>query len=126
NVILGMMGGGSVLQGMVLIAVMVMAYRLYTQAMRTVREIEQRHIQPLMARVNALTLRLDAILLDVKDVTARVTDRTERVDAAIRHTLDRVDETADRVRTSLSVRVRRLMAIVQTVRSAFDGALRGG
>jgi hypothetical protein len=24
-----------------------------------------------------------------------VTDRTERVDAAIRHTMDRVDETAD-------------------------------
>ncbi len=34
-----------------------------------------------------------------------MTDRTERVDSAIRDTMDRVDETADRVRSSVSSRV---------------------
>ena len=48
--------------------------------------------RPPMARVNA-------ILDDVKGVTAKVKDETERVDHAIRSTIDRVDDTADRVRS---------------------------
>jgi len=96
NLLLGIMAVVSVFEAILLIGVGVMAYRLYTQAMRTVREIEERQIAPLVARVNALMTRVDAILVDVKEVTSRVTDRTERVDAAIRHTMDRVDETAAR------------------------------
>src|SRR4051812_12106991 len=86
NVLLGIMAAVSVLQALVLIGVGIMAYRLYSQAMRAVREVEQRQIAPLVARVNALMVRLDTILLDVKDITARVTNRTERVDNAIRTT----------------------------------------
>ena len=83
NLLLGIMAAVSVLEALVLIGVGVMAYRLYGQAMRTVRDIEARQITPLVARVDALMTRVDAILADVKDVTARVSDRTERVDAAI-------------------------------------------
>jgi hypothetical protein len=67
--------------------------------------------------------RVDAILADVKEVTARVTDRTERVDAAIRHTMGRVDETAGRVRSSVSSRVNRVLTFLHAARAAVDGFL---
>ena len=123
NLLLGIMAAVSVLEALVLIGIGVMAYRLYGQAMRTVRDIEARQITPLVARVDALMTRVDAILADVKDVTARVTDRTERVDAAIRHTMGRVDETAGRVRSSVSSRVNRVLTLVHTARAAVDGFL---
>ena len=126
NLLLGIMAAVSVLEALLLIGVGVMAYRLYAQAMRTIQEIEARQIAPLVARVNALMLRVDAILVDVKDVTARVTNRTERVDAAIRNTMDRVDETAGRVRSSVSSRVNRVLTLVHTARAAVDGFFHHG
>jgi hypothetical protein len=121
NLLLGIMAAVSVLEGLLLIGAGIMGYRLYTQAMRTVREIEERQVAPVVARLNALMTRVDSILIDVKDVTARVTTRTERVDAAIRHTMDRVDETADRVRNGVSARVNRVLTLVHTARAAVDG-----
>jgi hypothetical protein len=121
NLLLGIMAAVSVLEGLLLIGAGIMGYRLYTQVMRTVREIEERQVAPLVARLNALMTRVDSILIDVKDVTARVTTRTERVDAAIRHTMDRVDETADRVRNGVSARVNRVLTLVHTARAAVDG-----
>ena len=126
NLLLGIMAAVSVLEALLLIGVGVMAYRLYAQAMRTIQEIEARQIAPLVARVNALMLRVDSILVDVKDVTARVTNRTERVDAAIRNTMDRVDETAGRVRSSVSSRVNRVLTLVHTARAAVDGFFHHG
>ena len=123
NLLLGIMAAVSVLEALVFIGVGVMAYRLYGQTMRTVRDIEARQITPLVARVDALMTRVDAILVDVKDVTARVSDRTERVDAAIRQTMGRVDETAGRVRSSVSSRVNRILTLVHTARAAVDGFL---
>jgi len=126
NVLLGIMAAVSVLQALVLIGVGIMAYRLYSQAMRAVREVEQRQIAPLVARVNALMVRLDTILLDVKDITARVTNRTERVDNAIRTTMDRVDETAGRIGSSVSARVNRVLNFVHTARTVVDGFFHHG
>jgi methyl-accepting chemotaxis protein len=126
NLLLGIMAAVSVLQALLLIGVGVMAYRLYGQAMRTVRDIEARQITPLVARVDALMTRVDAILADVKDVTARVSNRTERVDAAIRQTMGRVDETAGRVRSSVSSRVNRVLTLVHTARAAVDGFFHHG
>ncbi|HXD20972.1 MAG TPA: hypothetical protein VN654_28370 [Vicinamibacterales bacterium] len=121
NLLLGIMAAVSVLEALLLVGVGVMAYRLYGQTMRTVQEIEARQIAPLVARVNTLMTRVDTILLDVKEVTARVSNRTERVDAAIRTTMDRVDETAGRVRSSVSSRVNRVLTLVHTARAAVDG-----
>jgi methyl-accepting chemotaxis protein len=126
NLLLGIMAGVSVLEALLLIGVGVMAYRLYARAMQTVREIEARQVAPLVARVNTLMTRVDAILLDVKDVTARVSNRTERVDAAIRTTMDRVDETAGRVRSSVSSRINRVLTLVHHARAAVDGFFRNG
>jgi hypothetical protein len=126
NLLLGIMAAVSVLEALVLIGVGVMAYRLYGQAMHTIRDIEARQIAPLVARVDALMARVDAILADVKDVTARVTYRTERVDAAIRDTMGRVDETAGRVRSSVSWRVNRVLTLVHAARAALDGFFHHG
>jgi len=112
NLLLGVMAAVSLLEALVLIGVGVLAYRLYTQTMQTVREIEARQIAPLAARVNTLMTSVDAILGDVKEVTSRVSNRTERVDTAIRNTT-----------TSVSSRVNRVLTLVHTARAAVDGFL---
>jgi len=112
NLLLGVMAVVSVLEAAVLIGVGVMGYRLYTRATRTMREVEARQIAPLVARINALMTRADAILGDVKDVTSRVSNRTERVDTAIRNTT-----------SSVSSRVQRVLTLVHSARAAVDGFL---
>ena len=72
NILLAVIAAVSVLQALVLIGVGVMAFRLYRQTLRMVRDIEQRRIAPLAADVTALMAKVDGILADVKDVTARV------------------------------------------------------
>ena len=44
NLLLGIMAAVSVVEAILLIGVGVMAYRMYGEAMRTIREIEQRQI----------------------------------------------------------------------------------
>jgi hypothetical protein len=112
NLLLGVMALVSVLEAVVLIGAGVLLYRFYTHAMRTMREVEARQIAPLVARIDALMTRADAILGDVKEVTSRVSDRTERVDTAIRNTT-----------SSVSSRVQRVLTLVHTARAAVDGFL---
>jgi hypothetical protein len=119
NILLGILAGVSVLEALVLIGAAVMGYRLYRQAMQTVRDIEQRQVAPLAARVDAMMVRVDGILADLKNVTARVTSRTERVDSAIDHTMQRVDETAERVRASIAARISRIVGLAQSAKCAF-------
>lgn len=125
NLLLGIMAAVSVLQALLLIAVGVMAYRVYARTMQTVREIEQRQVAPLMAKVNTLMARVDDILVDVKQVTTRVTQQTERVDSALRHTLDRVDETAGRVRDTVAQRVNRVLSLAAWARNTIGSVLNG-
>jgi outer membrane murein-binding lipoprotein Lpp len=115
------MAAVSVLEALLLIGVAVVGYRLYGQAMQAVRDIEQRQVAPLMAKVGALTDKVDAILVDVKAVTSLVTKQTERVDAAISGTVERVDETAARVRGSVVSQVGRMFALAQGIRYAVNG-----
>jgi hypothetical protein len=79
--------------------------------------IEARQVAPAMMRVNA-------ILDDVKDVTAKVKSETERVDNAIHSTIDRIDDTADRVRTNVRAKTNALVALVRGARMAVESALR--
>jgi hypothetical protein len=116
----------SVVEAILLIGVGVMAYRMYGEAMRTIREIEQRQIAPLVARVKALMTRIDGILGDLRDVTTRVSTRTERVDSVIQHTIDRVDETAWRLRLSVGSRLQRALTLVGAARATIEGVFRAG
>lgn len=107
NALLAVMAAVSVLQALVLMAAAIFGVRLYRQVTRTVSEIEQRQIAPLAAQVQMLLTRVDDILADVKGVTGRVTRGTERVDA-----------TADRVRSSVASRISQLAGFLHVVRSA--------
>lgn len=125
NLLLGIMAAVSVLEALLLIAVGVMALKLYRQVMQTVREIELRQVAPLTAKVNTLMATVDNVLDDVKAITSRVNMQSERVNSAITTTFDRVDETADRVKTSLAYRVRRVAGVVHGVRAAIETLLNG-
>src|SRR6478672_8770052 len=80
-----------VLQALLVIGMGVGGYLLYSRATTLIADLEARQIAPLREKV-------DAILTDVKGITARGGQQTERVDQAITGTIDRVDDTAYRVR----------------------------
>jgi hypothetical protein len=106
----------SVLQALLLIGVGVAAYVVYSRVMTLVADLEARQIAPLREKV-------DAILADVKGITARVSHQTERVDQAIAGTMDRVDDTAFRVRASVHERVSQVAGVVRGVRAVIMSLL---
>jgi hypothetical protein len=116
NLLLGIMAVVSVLEALLLIGVGVAGFMVYRRVMELTNGLEQRQIAPAMARVNA-------ILDDVKGVTGKVKEETERVDHAIRNTIDRVDDTADRVRATVHMKTSRLIGFVRGVRAAIEGIL---
>lgn len=117
NLLLGIMAVVSVLEGLVLVGMGVAGWMMYRQVMELVNGLEQRHIMPLRARV-------DAILDDVKGVTEKVKEETDRVDQAIRTTMDRVDNTADRVRANVRAKTSRVVGFIRGLRVVIEGILR--
>ena len=106
----------SVLQALLLIGIGVAGYLAYSRVMTLVNELEARQIAPLREKV-------DAILMDVKSVTARVSQQTERVDHAISGTIDRVDNTAARVRAGMHDKVSQATGVVRGVRAVIMSLL---
>jgi hypothetical protein len=124
NLILGIMAAISVLEGLVIIGMGIAGFVVYRRMaglvdtwMGLAQGVEERQMAPAMMRVNA-------ILDDVKTVTARVRDETERVDEAIHSTIDRIDETAFRVRSNVRAKTGALVALVHAARTALEGMLR--
>ena len=113
NLMLGIMAAVSVLEALVLIGVGIAAFMVYRRVTTLVQELEQRQVAPAMARVNA-------ILDDVKGVSAVVKEETTRVDQAIRTTIDRVDDTADRVRSNVRAKTSRVVGFVRGLRVALE------
>jgi uncharacterized protein YoxC len=116
NVMLGIMAAVSVLEALVIIGAAVGGYIVYKRVMNLVQGIEERQVAPAMARVNA-------ILDDVKIASAKVREEAERVDNAIRTTMDRVDDTADRVRSNVRAKTSRIVGIVRGARVALEHIL---
>jgi len=119
NVLLGIIAAMSVIVGMAVIGLAVgglMVYRKVLELGQLVNDIEARQIAPLRHK-------LDDILVDVKMVTARVSDQTERVDHVISGTMDRVDETATRVRTSVREKVAAAVGVARGVRAVIESIL---
>lgn len=119
NLLLGIMAVVSVLEAVVVVGVGVAGWMMYRQVKELVNGLEQRHIVPLLARV-------DAILDDVKGVTGTVKEETDRVDRAIRVTMDRVDDTADRVRANVRATTSRVVRFVRGMRAVVEGILHSG
>jgi esterase/lipase len=118
NLFLGILAAVSVIELIGLAVGGLFAYRLYTRATELLQGVEERQVAPAMARVNA-------ILDDVKGVTTKVQEETDKVDQAIRGTLGRVDETADRVRATVQARANRALGFVHGVRVAIETFLSG-
>jgi len=116
NVMLGIMAAVSVLEALVVIGIGVAGYLVYKRVMNLIEGIEERQVAPAMARVNA-------ILDDAKVVSAKVREEAERVDTAIRTTMDRVDDTADRVRSNVRAKTSRILGIVRGARVALEHIL---
>lgn len=116
NLLLGIMAAVSVLEALVLIGIGVAGFMAYRRVTTLVEGLEQRQVAPAMARVNA-------ILDDVKGVSAKVKEETERVDTAIRTTIDRVDDTADRMRSTVRAKTSRLVGLLRGVRVAIESML---
>jgi ABC-type transporter Mla subunit MlaD len=104
------MAAVSVLEALLLIGAGIAGALMYRRVMQLVTDLEARQIVPLREK-------LDAILVDVKAVTARVNQQSERVDHAIAGTIDRVDETAGRVRESVREKVNQAAGVVAGLRA---------
>ena len=116
SVPLWVMAAVSVMEALLLIGMAVGGYVLYSRATTLMADLETRQIAPLREQV-------DAILADVKAVTARVSQQTERVDQAITGTIDRVDDTAQRVRMGVHDKVSRAAGVVRGVRAVIMSLL---
>ena len=119
NLMLGILAAVSVLEAVVIIGMGVAGYIIFRRVSELLTAIESRHVAPTMARVNA-------ILDDVRGVTTKVKEETERVDNAIRTTMDRVDDTAVRMRSNVRVQTSRVVGFVRGVRTAIEELLRAG
>ena len=116
NNILLIMAIVSVLEALLLIAMGVGGFLIYRRVMQLVNDLEARQVAPLREKV-------DAILTDVRAVTARVSTQTERVDHAISGTIDRVDDTAERMKSTVRDKVNQTVGVVRGVRAVIVALL---
>ena len=110
NMWLAIMAIVSILEALLLIGMGVGGFLVYRRVMQLASDLETRQIAPVREKV-------DAILGDVKTVTARVSHQTERVNHAIAGTIDRVDETADRVKGSVRERINQAVGMARGIRA---------
>jgi len=116
NLLLGIMAAVSVLEALVILGIGAAAFMIYRRVMELVNGIETRQVAPAMARVNA-------ILDDVKQISSKVKDETERVDVAIHRTIERVDDTADRVRSTVRAKTSWFVGVIRGLRVAIEEVL---
>jgi hypothetical protein len=106
----------SVLEALLILGLGVAGYIIYSRVMTLITDIEARQITPIREKV-------DAILADVKGITARASHQAERVDHAISGTMERVDETATRVRAGVHDKVSQAAGVVRGVRAVIASLL---
>ena len=116
NLLLGIMAAVSVLEALVIIGLGIAGWRAYHRMMALVIQVEARHVLPAM-------MRLNRVLDDLGAVTSTVKGETERVDDAIHRTMDRVDDTARRMRSNVVAKTSRLVGFVRGVRAAIESLL---
>lgn len=116
NLLLGIMAVVSVLEALTLIGLGIAGFKAYKRVLEVVDGIETRQVAPAVTRLNA-------ILDDVRAVSERVKLKTEHVDHAIHTTMDRIDDTADRVRWNVRAKTSRLVGFIRGLRVAIEGML---
>jgi hypothetical protein len=116
NLLLGIMAVVSVFEALAIIGLGVAGFTVYRKVMELVAGLETRQVAPAMIRVNA-------ILDDVRDVTAKVREETVRVDHAIHTTIDRIDDTAERVRWNVREKTSRVVGFIRGLRVALESVM---
>ena len=116
NTALIVMAVVSVLEALLLIGIGVAGFIVYRRVMQLINDLEARHVAPLREKV-------DGILGDVKAVTSRVSSEAERVDHAIHGTIDRVDNTAEQLKSTVREKVSYAAGVVRGVRAAIVSML---
>ena len=116
NWLLGVMAIASAIQALIFVFVAVAGYRMYQQVTRTMADLEARHVIPLRQQA-------DTILRDVQGIMARVNQQTARVDDVIHDTMERVDETAERVKHNVRDKVAQATGVVRGVRAVIASLL---
>jgi hypothetical protein len=116
NMWLAIMAIVSVLEALLLIGLGIAGFVVYRRVMQVVNDLEVRQVAPLRERV-------DAILADVQAVTARVSHQSERVDHAISGTMDRVDVTAERMKSSVADKINQVAGVIRGIRAAIVSLL---
>ena len=109
----------SVLVALVVVGAAIGGFIAYRRVIALVKDLEATQIAPLRAKV-------DEILDDVRSVTSRVSHQTERVDNAIAGTMERVDDTAERVKSSVREKVHQATGVVRGVRAVIASLLSNG
>jgi sensor histidine kinase regulating citrate/malate metabolism len=116
NTALTIMAAVSVLEALVLIGIGIGAFVVYRRVTQLVTDLEARQIAPVREKV-------DAILGDVKSLTARVNSEAERVDQAIHGTINRVDNTAEHLKSTVKDKVNDAAGVVRGIRAAIVSML---
>ena len=116
NVALFIMAAVSVLEALVLMGIGIGGWLVYRRAMQLVNDLEARQVAPVREKV-------DAILGDVKTLTARVNSEAERVDQAIHGTINRVDNTAEHVKSTVKEKVNDAAGVIRGIRAAIVSVL---
>ena len=116
NMWLAIMAIVSVLEALLLIGIGVGGFLVYRRVMTLVNDLEARQIAPLREKV-------EGILGDVKAVTARVNEQSERVNHAISGTMERVDETAGKVKGSVREKVSHAVGLARGLRAVIMSVL---
>jgi hypothetical protein len=118
NIALIVMAVVSVLEALVVIGIGIGAFVAYKRVMALVNDLESRHVAPLTAKANG-------ILDDVKAITATAQLQAARVDHAIAGTMERVDETAGKVRHSVLEQLARIVGIARGARAVVASVISG-
>jgi hypothetical protein len=116
NWLLGAIALASLVQTGLLVAAALAGLKMYRQVSERVEQLEANHVAPLRRQV-------DGILTDVQAITARFNNQTARVDHAITDTIDRVDETAERMKYRVRDKVSRATGVVRGLRAAIASLL---
>ena len=126
NTMLAIIAAVSLLQGLVLIGIGVAGWKIYRLATQTLREIDERRVKPIAAKVEGLVDRAHHVTDRVHQITERVQKRAEKVDAAIDDAVGRVNHTATGVKSGVSDTVHRVAGAVTGLRAALVDALTTG
>jgi hypothetical protein len=116
NLLLGIMAGVSVLEALLILGLGFAAWKLYARVTELTESIESRYVQPTMTKVNTL-------IDEVQGIAASVRTNQEKVERAIRHTVDRVDDTAHRLKGEVRAKTSWIVGTIRGIRVAVHDIL---